>query len=90
MSADTSLSRNLCSGLADLTTAGTAAPRRELNTAASALRDSRVDSGSVDLETPPDASPLGDESRPGKRYYLSIRMNKMNNIYFLNIYNYLF
>lgn len=62
-SADTSLSRNLCSGLSDLTTAG-AAPRRELSTAASALRDSRVDSGSVDLETPPDVSPICDESRP--------------------------
>ena len=64
VSADTSLSRNLCSGLTDLTTAGTA-PRRELTTATSAIRDSRVDSGSVDLETPPDASPLGDENRPG-------------------------
>ena len=63
MSIDTSLSRNLCSGLADLTTAG-AAPRRELTTAASAIRDSRVDSGSVDLETPPDVSPICDESRP--------------------------
>ena len=63
MSIDTSLSRNLCSGLTDLTTAG-AAPRRELTTAASAIRDSRVDSGSVDLETPPDVSPICDESRP--------------------------
>jgi hypothetical protein len=61
---DVGLSKTLCSGLSDLTTAGTPT-RREIQTATTVLRDSRVDSGSVDLETPPDASPMVDEIRPG-------------------------
>lgn len=70
---DISLSKTLCSGLSDLTTAGTPT-RREIQTATTALRDSRVDSGSVDLETPPDASPMVDETKPGN---FSLTFNKL-------------
>jgi len=77
-----SLTKNLCSGLSDLTTAGTQA-RREIQTATSVLRDSRVDSGSVDLETPPDASPIVDETKPGERTFFTDHydlQNTMNNL----------